>query len=135
MSVSMSVISRTLRQMVRKLSNGLAPYWSEDEKEYVFNSDYKGKTFCTVALGVNLGVTKKQTTCRIVTLCPDSFRNSQNTVSLSSRSPKSQQTTKVVPRSATLYHELFHLVLGNDHSPDFTCKLQKSCIPTDSSPD
>jgi hypothetical protein len=118
-----------------KVSNGLVPYWSEDEKEYVFDSDYNGKTFCTVAPGVNLGATQEQTTRRTVTLCPDGFKNSLNTVSLGSRSPKSQQITKVVPRSATLYHELFHLVLGNDHSPDFTCKLQKFCIPTDSSPD
>jgi hypothetical protein len=98
----------------------LEPYWSEDLDQYLFDDDYKGKTYCSSQS--NLGATQEQTTPKTITICPKGFTNPNAPVALGDKEPKGLEIASILPRSATLYHELFHLVLGNKNTPDVTCK-------------
>ncbi|KAJ5783458.1 uncharacterized protein N7518_009135 [Penicillium psychrosexuale] len=107
------------------IKNERIPYWSADLGQYLVDDDYDGQTFCTVARGANMGTTQHMTTPPTITLCPGSFSEPGYSVKLGSKSPLvgqrgGRKLTDVLPRSATLYHELFHLVLGNDPTPDVT---------------
>ena len=78
----------------------------------------------------NKAATQHETTASTITLCPSSFgdKNGKLTTSKvvklrspalnpkgrSATIPNKQEITSVLPTSATLFHELFHLVLGND---------------------
>lgn len=109
------------------IKNERIPYWSADLGQYLVDDDYDGQTFCTVARGANMGTTQHMTTPPTITLCQGSFSEPGYSVKLGSKSPLvgqrgGRKLTDVLPRSATLYHELFHLVLGNDPTPDVTCK-------------
>lgn len=113
---------------VRTGSNGDVPYWSDDLKEYVFDADYEGKTYCTVENEYgerNLASTQDQTTPATVTLCPLSFENPQAIEgALGSKEPKKNMAVdQVIPRSATLYHELFHLANKPAATPDALCEF------------
>ena len=100
------------------------PYWSDDLKEYVFDEDYEGKTFCTFS-EENFGLTQDVTVPATVTLCPSAFTNPNAVVSLGSEAPKAGLSiANILPRSGTLYHELFHLTVGVIDTPDITCKSQ-----------
>lgn len=94
------------------------PYWSDDLKEYVFDEDYDGKTFCTHS-EENLGLTQDVTIPATVTLCPNAFTNPKAVVSLGSETPKvGLSIANVLPRSGTFYHELYHLAVGMIDTPD-----------------
>ncbi|KAL1863514.1 hypothetical protein Plec18167_000607 [Paecilomyces lecythidis] len=96
------------------------PYWSDDLSEYIFDQNYGGKTYCTDAKR-NLAATQEQTSASTITLCPSSFTNPNGADGLGSVTPITGQSIHdVLPRSATLYHELFHLVMGPDDTPDIT---------------
>ncbi|KAJ5900894.1 uncharacterized protein N7473_004964 [Penicillium subrubescens] len=100
------------------IKTAYVPYWSDDLKEYVFDENYGGKTYCTVS-NQNLGVTQDQTKPSTITLCPSAFTNPQATANLGSKAPKVRMSIdKVLPQSGTFYHELFHLVWGSEDSPD-----------------
>ncbi|KAL4862781.1 hypothetical protein BDV12DRAFT_206994 [Aspergillus spectabilis] len=105
--------------------NERVPYWSDDLSQYLADEDYDGHTFCTVPGGANMGATQHMTTPPTVTLCPASFTESTLSTKLGSKNPHTRQKggkklTELLPRSATLYHELYHLVLGHDPTPDTT---------------
>ncbi|RHZ46088.1 uncharacterized protein CDV56_104539 [Aspergillus thermomutatus] len=100
--------------------NKLVPYWSDDLLEYIFDIGYGSKSYCTTS-NKNMGATQQQTNPNTITLCPSTFTNHDGVDGLGSATPKAGLSImKVLPRSATLYHELFHLVLGNDETPDIT---------------
>lgn len=108
------------------MRNSLVPYWSTDLSQYVFDGNYRGKTYCTASKD-NLGATQDQTLPSTVTLCPSSFTNEKAQESLGAAVPKvGLPMAEILPRSATFYHELFHLLVGNAGTPDITCK---SSIP------
>ena len=105
--------------------NANIPYWSDDLGQYIFDQDYgRGKTYCTVSKD-NLGATQEQTARSTVTLCSSSFTTRYFVDGLGSKKPtKGMALGKVLPRSATFYHEVFHLVMGNADTPDITCKSE-----------
>jgi hypothetical protein len=99
------------------------PYWSDDLGEYIFDLPYGSKTYCTISKW-NLAATQQQTIPNTVTLCPNSFSNTRAVDGLGSAAPQQGlPIMKILPRSATIYHELFHLTIGNDWTPDITCEF------------
>lgn len=54
------------------------------------------KVFLYLGAGPESGVTQHQTDIKTITLCPDAFRNSRNSVSLGSKAPKGQRVTTVL---------------------------------------
>lgn len=107
------------------IKNAKIPYWSDDLGEYVFDENYGGKTYCTES-NQNLGVAQDQTVPSTITLCPSAFTNSQATANLGSKAPAVRMSIdNVLPQSGTFYHELFHLVLGSQDTPDV--KLPDCC--------
>lgn len=109
--------------------NANIPYWSDDLGQYIFDQDYaRGKTYCTVSKD-NLRATQEQTIRSTVTLCPYSFTTRNFVDGLGSKKPtKGMALGKVLPRSATFYHEMFHLVMGTADTPDITCKSEVSHV-------
>ncbi|KAJ5632137.1 hypothetical protein N7490_008476 [Penicillium lividum] len=105
-----------------RVSNGRVPCWSDDLLKYLFDEDYGTQIYCTTERGGrNLAAIQQQTDPNTITLCPFAFIYPANTVSLGSKNPtRGISIQKVLPRSATLYHELFHLILGNRNTPDTT---------------
>lgn len=102
--------------------NEKVPYWAHDLFEYVFDSDYEGKTMCTVG-GVLAG-TQDESEPATLTLCPLAFENKQGTVVLGDIKPSAGLSIKdIIPRSTTLYHELLHLAVGTRVTLDYTCKF------------
>jgi hypothetical protein len=103
----------------------LVPWYSAKLKRYVFDL---GSRYCTqVSNGaVNLAGTQDSTPRSTMSLCPISFTASANLgiATLGGTAPKAgdfiQKSTSL---SITLFHELFHLVLGNVATPDAACKL------------
>ena len=103
---------------------GRVPYWSDDLSQYVFDISYrKGKTFCTDS-GGNLGVTQDQTIPSTVTLCPRSFKSKVKLAKLGNTAPKARMAlANVLPQSMTFYHELYHVAIGNQQTPDLSCEF------------
>ncbi|KAL4956427.1 hypothetical protein BDW69DRAFT_203132 [Aspergillus filifer] len=106
-------------------SNERVPYWSDDLSQYLADEDYEnGGGFCIPSS--NQGATQHMTTSSTITLCPISFTSSSDhSTKLGSRSPANGQKggvklPKILPRGVTLFHELFHLVLVNEDTPDAT---------------
>ncbi|PYH81857.1 hypothetical protein BO82DRAFT_414754 [Aspergillus uvarum CBS 121591] len=96
------------------------PYWSADLKEYVFDVNYNGKTYCTSS-AKNLGATQDQTIPSTITLCPSAFTKTAAVATLGAKTPAAGMAIgDILPRGATFYHELFHLVLGTAETPDLT---------------
>lgn len=59
-----------------------------------------------------------------MTFCSLAFEYDLNTEVLGENKPSARMPiTKVIPRSATLYHELIHLAVGTDKTQDYTCKF------------
>jgi hypothetical protein len=114
------------------VSNGDVPYWSDYLLEYFFATDPgEGKTYCQ-GLGT-LGGTQTGTNPRTTTLCPDSFTTTDYSDTLGAVVPKMGMSIQdVLPKSATLYHESFHLVMNTVNTPDFACKCSTNpAIPFD----
>ncbi|KAJ6009604.1 hypothetical protein N7499_004998, partial [Penicillium canescens] len=101
--------------------NGNIPWWSDDLGEYLFDGDYGKKTYCTVS-NEHLAATQDHTvSASTITLCPVSFKSTAASAKLGGKKPtKGLSVEKIVPRSGTFYHELFHLVLGNARTYDIT---------------
>ncbi|KAH0287590.1 hypothetical protein M436DRAFT_60164 [Aureobasidium namibiae CBS 147.97] len=94
------------------------PYFAPDVNNYLFASDVKGTSFC--ASGASLAGTQTEAGFKSVTLClnnilrtPEIATLDTNTVGRSGLS-----LTKFFPKSATLFHELFHLVSGQLETED-----------------
>lgn len=100
----------------------LVPYWSDDFLEHFMDGSYGGKTLCT-ASKKSLGATQDRTVAATITLCPVSL-NGNSPGALGAVTPsKFLSIQKVQPKSATLYHEVFHLALGTRATPDVSCKF------------
>ncbi len=112
----------------KPIPTGNFPYWSDDLKEYIFAPDYQGNppsSYCGVK--GSLGGTQTGIFPNTITLCPLSFTNTISAATLGSRRPGvGTNIQKLLPRSVTLLHETFHLVLGTQNSIDASCKSQ--CI-------
>ncbi|KAJ5197157.1 hypothetical protein N7449_007636 [Penicillium cf. viridicatum] len=106
-------------------TTGLVPYWSPDLTSFLFDSDYDGQTYCAPGNG-GLGATQQTTQPNTMTFCPLAFEYDLNTEVLGENKPSSRMSiTKVIPRSATLYHELIHLIVGTDKTQDYTYEWSK----------
>lgn len=109
-------------------SNGLVPYWSPDLGSYLFDADYNGRTYCAPGNG-GLGATQQKSAPATMTFCPLAFEYALNTEVLGEKKPSVRMSiTKIIPRSATLFHELIHLTVGTEKTPDYTCKFFLSGI-------
>jgi hypothetical protein len=101
-----------------KAAKILVPYWSSDLDQYIIDQAYGEGGLCGASgeLGVTQGVTEPKT----VTLCPRAFTRTdvQTDFGVDAQGKK---LSDVLSKSATLFHELFHLVLGNDDTIDATC--------------
>ncbi|KAF7712263.1 Uncharacterized protein PECH_003752 [Penicillium ucsense] len=106
---------------------GKVPYWAGDMSQYLFDDSYKkGKTYCTNS-AQNLGASQEQTRPNTLTLCPRSFKSTVKRAKLGNTAPKARMAlANVLPQSGTFYHELYHVVLGNDQTPDLSYQWTES---------
>jgi hypothetical protein len=103
------------------VSNKPVPYWSDDLLEYIFDKNYRRTSSCVQSKKKKLGATQQQTNTKTITSCPSTLTN-RGVDGLGSATPKARLLVmKVLPRSATLYHELLHLLLSHDETPDTAC--------------
>ncbi|KAJ5776689.1 uncharacterized protein N7511_001700 [Penicillium nucicola] len=103
----------TVQKNGRSVRNNQVPYWSDDMRQYLFDISYRGKTYCTVS-NSHLGATQHETTPSSITL----YKAGET---LGDKEPaKGLSITDIFPRSGTFYHELFHLTIGNEQTPDIT---------------
>ncbi|KAJ5622947.1 hypothetical protein N7490_011552 [Penicillium lividum] len=110
----------TVQKNGRSVRNNQVPYWSDDMRQYLFDINYRGKTYCTVS-NSHLGATQHEMTPSSITLCPSAFTNDKAGETLGDKEPaKGLSITDILPRSGTFYHELFHLTIGNEQTPDIT---------------
>jgi hypothetical protein len=77
------------------IKTAIVPYWSDDLKEYIFDGNYGGKTYCTKSKR-NLGATQDQTVPSTLTLCPSTFANTAATATLGSKAPKVRMSIEEV---------------------------------------
>ncbi|KAI8623018.1 hypothetical protein F5Y19DRAFT_405702 [Xylariaceae sp. FL1651] len=111
---------KTVEQVFTKDTSGLVPFWSDDLRQYLKadSGDYcsdKG----------SLAATQDQTAPSTVTLCIDNFEKSQGDT-LANLPPVTAQKVSVSTlqvHSLTLFHEMFHLVLGTAGTPDHSYSL------------
>lgn len=85
----------------------LVPYWSRDLKKYLFEEDYQGKGYCAFT-GHRAG-TNYRTTPYTMDLCSGASKRDA-AHKLGGRTAALKPLMKVLPRSATFFHESFHLV-------------------------
>jgi hypothetical protein len=102
----------------------LVPWYSTKLKGYIFAP---GRRYCNPASDgpVYLAGTQDLTPRSTMSLCPISFKVSADTgiATLGGTVPKPRDfIQKSTSLSITLFHELFHLVLGNVATPDGACK-------------
>ncbi|KAK3369518.1 hypothetical protein B0T24DRAFT_596256 [Lasiosphaeria ovina] len=112
------------------------PYWSDKHNSYIFDQIYPGggpnSGLCSAA-GFE-GATQHDLWPSTITLCPASFGTTNTALNPVTRRLRSLAPAPVtqankaraqkfsaifgmnMPSAATLFHELFHLVLGNDDS-------------------
>ncbi|KAJ5161557.1 hypothetical protein N7492_006949 [Penicillium capsulatum] len=91
------------------------PAYTADLWQYVFEEDYRGRGYCSFTN--SLAGTQTNTKPTAIDLCPKAFNNPKGAQSLGSRAP-TKDLPDILPRSATLFHETFHLVHGNADAPD-----------------
>ncbi|KAJ5413911.1 hypothetical protein N7509_000538 [Penicillium cosmopolitanum] len=103
-----------------KADGNLVPYWSSDLDEYIID-DAHGEGGLCGDLG-ELGVTQGITARRTVTLCPRAFTRTDVQADFGVDA-QGKKLSDVLSKSATLFHELFHLVIGNDATIDATYNL------------
>ncbi|KAH7312686.1 hypothetical protein B0I35DRAFT_481121 [Stachybotrys elegans] len=120
----------TIRQVpeymkARANSPGKSPYWSLKHKNYLFDYSYGvGRGYCSKTK--HMGATQGVLLPASITLCPQSFNEHRvlgsktMTPLLSATIPQNpsqipktaQRLSTLLPSSSTLFHELFHLLLG-----------------------
>ncbi|KAF6813966.1 hypothetical protein CPLU01_14519 [Colletotrichum plurivorum] len=118
------------------VNSGVIPYWSPQFKVVVWDSDYGDPAggiggYCHAA--DSAAATSHQPTASVITLCPSSYGGANplprtpaimgprsvaaNAVAndVVKRTKKGNQALPdIYPTAVTLFHELFHLILGND---------------------
>jgi hypothetical protein len=94
------------------------PYYSSDLDQYVVDQVWGEEGIC--ASSRELGVTQGLTDPSTVTLCPRAFTRTgvETNFGVDAQGKKLRD---VLSKSATLFHELFHLVIGSDDTIDATC--------------
>ncbi|KAK3303619.1 uncharacterized protein B0T15DRAFT_560767 [Chaetomium strumarium] len=97
---------------------GLLPYFAASIGTYVLDLDYGTSSYCGES---NLGATQDESpNAATMTLCPVSFNSgaSAPAASLGADGGNGPGFQRYAPPSLTMYHELFHLVLGAAQSDD-----------------
>lgn len=96
------------------------PFWSDDLRQYLkaASGDYCSSNT------LNLAATQDQTRPSTVTLCVDNFDSTQGDTlaNIPSVTKKGVSVSTLQVHSLTLFHEMFHVVLGVAASPDHSCK-------------
>ncbi|PFH55128.1 hypothetical protein XA68_10647 [Ophiocordyceps unilateralis] len=112
--------------------NKAVPYWSEVHKEYIFDDNYGSHSpedgYCSRK--AHQAATQHYLSPSTITLCPSAFgtptrapvnhritrlrHEAPRPISANRRATRKQELKSVMPTAVTLFHELFHLVLGNE---------------------
>ncbi|KAI3318478.1 hypothetical protein HD806DRAFT_511756 [Xylariaceae sp. AK1471] len=111
---------KKVEDIFSKDTKGLVPFWSDDLRQYLKADpgDYcSDKT--------NLAATQDQTAPSTVTLCIDNFEGTQGDTlaNLPSVTKEKTSVSTLQVHSLTLFHEMFHLVLGTTDTPDHSYNL------------
>ncbi|KAL2148020.1 hypothetical protein VTI28DRAFT_76 [Corynascus sepedonium] len=97
----------------------LLPYFAESIGIYVLDADYGSRSYCRVG---HLGATQDESPgAATMTLCPRSFISRAPDAparNLGADAGRGAGFQRYAPPSLTLYHEMFHLVLGAGQSND-----------------
>ncbi|CAI7576812.1 unnamed protein product [Penicillium pancosmium] len=103
-----------------KADKSLVPYYSSDLDQYIIDQVYGEGGLCGSSgeLGVTQGLTDPST----VTLCPRAFTRTGVETNFGVDA-QGKKLSDVLSKSATLFHELFHLVIGSDDTIDATYDL------------
>ncbi|RWA04258.1 hypothetical protein EKO27_g10847 [Xylaria grammica] len=103
-----------------KDTNGLVPFWSDDLRQYL---KAEPGDYCSDK--DNLAATQDQTGPSTVTLCIDNFASTQGETlaSVPSVTKEKVSVSSLQVHSLTLFHEMFHLVLGTAGTPDHSYNL------------
>ncbi|KAI0419646.1 hypothetical protein F5X98DRAFT_362398 [Xylaria grammica] len=103
-----------------KDTNGLVPFWSDDLRQYLKADP---GDYCSDK--DNLAATQDQTGPSTVTLCIDNFASTQGETlaNVPSVTKEKVSVSSLQVHSLTLFHEMFHLVLGTAGTPDHSYNL------------
>ncbi|EKG19734.1 hypothetical protein MPH_02976 [Macrophomina phaseolina MS6] len=107
-------------------SNGKFPYWSAINGHYYFGKNPDDFLFCDPDAEAKGGTQDSDPPPFLVLLCPANilatYRNGWETETLGEgpRPFEAQDFRFHMPKSATLYHEAFHLVMHGEDTPDVT---------------
>ncbi|KAM5353356.1 hypothetical protein ACJ41O_000006 [Fusarium nematophilum] len=102
------------------------PFWVDHLKMYRF--DVKGD-YCS-ARG-NMGATEDQRQPTIITLCPQNFKSERNKKwyqkfdDIPEVKQQGRSIRTIALPSLTFFHEMFHVALTVEHTPDVTYKLSQ----------
>ncbi|KAJ3543723.1 hypothetical protein NM208_g3426 [Fusarium decemcellulare] len=95
------------------------PWWSADIGDYLLDGR---SNYCSRVGAV--ASTQEQISPASITLCPRRWESQPETLSGIAKVTKDGQSLgKLQVHSLTLFHEMFHLVLGNDDTPDHTYEI------------
>ncbi|KAJ3577379.1 hypothetical protein NPX13_g3186 [Xylaria arbuscula] len=108
-------------QDIFTMETGLNPFWSDDLRQYLKASP---GDYCSSNV-LNLAATQDQTRPSTVTLCVDNFSTTQGDTlaNIPSVTKKGVSVSTLQVHSLTLFHEMFHVVLGVASSPDHSYVL------------
>ncbi|KAI0452898.1 hypothetical protein F5B21DRAFT_515733 [Xylaria acuta] len=111
---------KKVQDIFPKDTNGLVPFWSDDLRQYLKADP---GDYCSDK--DNLAATQDQTAPSTVTLCIDNFAGSQGETlaNIPSVTKEKVSVSTLQVHSLTLFHEMFHLVLGTAGTPDHSYSL------------
>ncbi|KAH7235304.1 hypothetical protein BKA59DRAFT_532490, partial [Fusarium tricinctum] len=100
--------------------NSQSPYYSLKHHYYIFDGTYPQKQIGYCSAPDALAATQDHTTPKTLTICPRAWENPNRLrAQILLPVPKGQVTKRqslhdITPGATTLFHELFHLVWGNE---------------------
>lgn len=112
--------------------HNINPYWMPDIKNYIFETQSNTIKFCDNS-GASYGATLDAEVLGMgddypgtITICMTKITRDKGwTDTLGAKTPiVGERIEGFLSKSGTLYHELFHLVLGTAHTPDNFCEFQ-----------
>ncbi|KAI1196875.1 hypothetical protein F5X97DRAFT_334303 [Nemania serpens] len=111
---------KKVQDVFPKDTTGLVPFWSDDLRQYL-----KADSGDYCSDNGNLAATQDQTTPGTITLCIDNFPSTQGDTlaNVPSVTAEKVSVSKLQVHSLTLFHEMFHLVLGTAGTPDHSYNL------------
>ncbi|KAI0514792.1 hypothetical protein F5B22DRAFT_647271 [Xylaria bambusicola] len=114
------VDGKKVQDVFPKDTTGLVPFWSDDLRQYLKadSGDY-----CSDS--ENLAATQDQTAPSTITLCIGNFLGTQGDTlaNVPSVTKEKVSVSTLQVHSLTLFHEMFHLVLGTKATPDHSYNL------------